>query len=121
LAARRETRAATERVTRIYERMAAGYDRQLDWVEGVLFRDGRALDQFAPGTLPKQVARNLGEIDAGDTQRLERIGRAARFIGPTEQRAVPGLRQPRYEKYVHPASRLGSILPFWPLSDRRSF
>ena len=39
---RRDAGLETERVKHIYERMAAGYDRQLDWVDGFMFRDGRA-------------------------------------------------------------------------------
>lgn len=36
------TATETERIRRIYERMAPGYDRQLGFVEGLLFGDGRA-------------------------------------------------------------------------------
>src|SRR6266542_5921043 len=36
------TTTETERIRRIYERMAPGYDRQLGFVEGFLFGDGRA-------------------------------------------------------------------------------
>ena len=35
-------RTETERIRRIYEQMAPGYDRQLGFVEGFLFQDGRA-------------------------------------------------------------------------------
>ncbi len=36
------TVAETERIRRIYERMASGYDRQLGVVESFLFGDGRS-------------------------------------------------------------------------------
>ena len=39
---RRDTGGETERIKRIYERMAVGYDRQLDRVENLVFGDGRA-------------------------------------------------------------------------------
>lgn len=39
---RQGTGEETERIKRIYERMAAGYDRQLDRVETFMFGDGRA-------------------------------------------------------------------------------
>ena len=85
---RRDTGGETERVKRIYERMAAGYDRQLDRVESLMFGDGRA-------RVCGQARGDVLEIAIGTGRNLAFYAADVRLTGIDVSPAMLGLARRR--------------------------
>lgn len=105
---RHDTGDETERIKRIYERMAMGYDRQLDRVENFMFGDGRAW-------VCNQARGDVLEIAIGTGRNLAFYPADVHLTGIDLSPAMLGLARRRAAALVRPVDLLlgdAQALPF---------